>query len=142
MSKTLVALPQIVPPPNIDSNAALLTNIARFSALNPKEKLALARYFRQKELANDSTSPITTYDPATPGGDRKLVQDAQTVFGNIPNFDLMTASLAIDWANCKAVYGALPSEVDALRALVHDSCNRSEDELRRELLYLRMEIGE
>jgi hypothetical protein len=142
MPKTLVPLPQITPPPNINSNLALLTDISRFDALNPKEMLALEVYFRAKELANDASAPITTYDPSSEGALIKLVQDSKTVFGNIPTGDLKTASLVIDWANCKAVYAALPSEVDALRALVHMLAERPNDELRRILLYLRMEIGE
>jgi hypothetical protein len=54
----------------------------------------------------------------------------------------MYASLAIDWANCKAVYAALPSDVDALRALVTGSAIRPMDDLKRELLYFRLELGE
>ena len=92
----LVALPQIIPPPNIRSNQALLTNIAALNACDPKELLALARYFRQKELANDSSAPITTYDPSIAGADQKLVQDATTVFGYTrENGILMVASVAI-----------------------------------------------
>ena len=144
MPKTLVSLPQITPPPNINSNASLLTDIARFEALNPKERLAMAVYFRAKELANDASSPLTNYDPDTASNRRALVQDAQTVFGNIPTGDLAIASLAIDWANSKGVYAALPSDVDALSILAGIVAfrERSEDELRRILLYLRLEIGE
>lgn len=143
-NKILVSLPQITPPPNINSNNALLTDIARFEVLNPKERLAFAVYFRAKELANDSSSPLTNYDPDTAANRRALVQDSQTVFGNIPTGDLAIASLAIDWANSKAVYAALPSDVDAISVLdgVKSFRERSEDELRRILLYLRMEIGE
>lgn len=142
MPMTLVSLPQITPPPNIRSNQALLTNIQRFRCCNPKEVAALQRYFRAKELANDSSSPITTYDPAVAGADQKLVQDANTVFGYIATGDLPYAALAIDWANCKAVYAALPSDVDALRALVTGSAIRPLDDLIRENMYLRLEIGE
>lgn len=143
MSKTLVTLPQITPPATINSNAALLTNIQRLKALNPKEVLAISRYCRQKELANDTSSPITTYDPATALGNIKLTQDAKAVFGNIPTGDLMYAALAIDIANCKAVYSALPLDADSLRALVaNNTAVEPEDQLRRECLYLRLEIGE
>jgi hypothetical protein len=144
MSSTmrLVPLPQIIPPPNIRSNQALLTNISALRACDPKELLALARYFRQKELANDSSAPITTYDPSVPGADQKLVQDATTVFGYIAEHDLMLASVAIDWANCTAVYPSLPNDVDVLLQLVKGSMNRPIDDLKRELLYLRLEIGE
>lgn len=144
MPKTLVSLPQITPPPNINSNAALLTNIARFAALNPKERLVLQVWLRAKELANDTTSPLTTYDPATAGAVMKLIQDANTVFGHIPLGDLPLASLAIDWANCKSVYASLSSDVDTLRAganmgLLSDTSNEN---LMRMMMYLRLEIGE
>ncbi len=76
MPKTLVALPQITPPPNINSNNALLTNIERFAALNPRERLALQVWLRAKELANDTTSPLTNYDPATASKVMALIQDA------------------------------------------------------------------
>jgi hypothetical protein len=137
MSMTLVALPQITPPPNRESNAALLQNIAVLSALNPKERLALAVYFRAKELANDTTNPLTNYDPAIVGD----VQDAKTVMGSIPVGDLPIVALAIDWANSKSVYAALPSDVDTLRGLLGHLARRDDDELRRILLYLRLEIA-
>lgn len=144
MSKLLVPLPQITPPPVINSNAALLTNISRLDALNPKELLALSVYFRAKELANDSTSPISGYDPDTQANRIALKQAAQTVFGNIPDGDLRRAMVAIDWANALAVYGALSSDVDVLSALPGVVAFRelSEDELRRIAAYLRLEIGE
>ena len=144
MPKTLVALPQITPPPNINSNAQLLTDIARLEALNPKERMAIAVWLRAKELANDASSPLTNYDPATTINVIRLIQDAKTVFGNIPTGDLPRASLAIDWANCTSVFGATPSEVDLLRAVANINLlvDRPEDELVRILLYLRMEIGE
>jgi hypothetical protein len=143
-NKILVSLPQITPPPKINSNAALLTDISRFLALNPKEMLAFAVYFRAKELANDASSPLTNYDPDVAADRSALVQDAKTVFGNIPARDLRAASLAIDWTNSKAVYAALPSDVDAISVLdgVKSFRERSEDELRRILMYLRLEIGE
>jgi hypothetical protein len=144
MPKTLVALPQITPPPNIYSNNALLTDIARFAALDPRERMALQVWLRAKELANDTTAPLTNYDPATAAGLMQLIQDANTVLGNIPEGDLCRASLAIDWANCKSVYGALSSDVDVLR----NSPNMgllseiAPDNLKRIMLYLRLEIGE
>ena len=150
MAKTLVSLPQITPTPNINSNAALLTDIERMAALNPKELLAVRVYCRAKELANDTDSPLTQYDPDTASCRRALVQDSQTVFGNIPAGDLNSAigdldraEAVIDWANAKAVYASLPSDVDSLSVLtgVVDFRERSEDELRRILLYLRLEIG-
>lgn len=143
MSSTMrmIPLPQIIPPPNIRSNQALLQNISTLRACNPKQLLALARYFRQKELANDTTAPLTNYDPSTPGADQKLVQDAMTVFGYIAEGDLMLASVAIDWENCKSVYAALPNDIDTLLKLIPDSQNRPIDDLRRELLYLRLELG-
>ena len=141
MSMTLVALPQITPPPNRESNAALLQNIAVLSALNPKERLALAVYFRAKELANDTTNPLTNYDPAIVGDVTALVQDAKTVMGSIPVGDLPIVALAIDWANSKSVYAALPSYVDTLRGLLGHLARRDDDELRRILLYLRLEIA-
>lgn len=143
-NKILVNLPQIVPPPNINSNASLLTDIERFAALNPKEMMALQVWLRAKELANDASSPLTTYDPATALGMMKLIQDTQTVFGNIPTGDLKRASLAIDWANCKAVFASLATDVDALRASsnINLIVDKSEDELLRMMLYLRLEIGE
>ena len=137
----MIPLPQIIPPPNIRSNQALLQNISTLRACNPKQLLALARYFRQKELANDTTAPLTNYDPSTPGADQKLVQDAMTVFGYIAEGDLMLASVAIDWENCKSVYAALPNDIDTLLKLIPDSQNRPIDDLRRELLYLRLELG-
>jgi hypothetical protein len=130
---TLVALPQITPPPNRESNAALLQNIAVLSALNPKERLALAVYFRAKELANDTTNPLTNYDPAIVGDVTALV--------SIPVGDLPIVALAIDWANSKSVYAALPSDVDTLRGLLGHLARRDDDELRRILLYLRLEIA-
>ena len=56
----------------------------------------------------------------------------------------MRASVAIDWANCSAVYGSISSDVDALGALAGVVAFRewTEDDLRRILLYLRLEIGE
>jgi hypothetical protein len=144
MPKTLVALAQITPPPNINSNAALLTDIERFAALNPKERMALQVWLRAKELANDSTDPLTTYDPAVAGNLMKLIQDANTVFGQIPEGDLARASLVIDWFNCKTVYAALSSDVDTLRnspnmGLLSEMSN---DDLLRAMLYLRLEIGQ
>lgn len=141
MPKTLVALPQITPPPTLNSNAALLTNISRFNALNPEEKLALRVYFLATELANQATNPITTYNPTVSGATEKLVQDAQTVYGTIPTCDLETAALVIDWANAKAVFGGLSSDVDTLRQLVLHMAARSNDELNRIILYLRQEMG-
>lgn len=143
MSKTLVSLPQITPPPTIESNSALLTNIARFAALNPKEQLALRVWLNAKELANDSTSPLTTYDPATASKVMALIQAANTVFGHIPVGDLDLAALVIDWANCKEVFASLPSEVDSLRnsanmGLLSEMTN---EDLKRAILFLKMEIG-
>jgi hypothetical protein len=144
MPKTIVPLPQIIPPPNINSNAALLTNIARFEALNPKERMAMQVYFRCKELQNDTSSPLQNYNPDIQTGRIALKQDASTVFGNIPCGDLPLASAVIDWANCKAVYAAIPSEVDAIMALpgVLGFVEWSVEDLHRILLYLRLEIGE
>jgi hypothetical protein len=144
MSKTLVSLPQITPPPNINSNAALLTDIARFAALNPRERMALQVWLRAKELANDTTSPLTNYDPATASNVMNLIQDAQAVMGNIPVGDLDIAALAIDWANCKSVFASLSSDVDTLRASANMGLlsEISQDRLRRIMLYLRLEIGE
>jgi hypothetical protein len=143
MSKTLIALPQITTP-TIAARLPLETDIARLSALNPRELLALAVYLRAKELANDSSSPLTKYDPDTLAARILLKQDATTIFGPLPTGDLMRASVAIDWANCKAVYGAISSDVDALGALAGVVALRewTEDDLRRILLYLRLEIGE
>ena len=143
MPKTLIALPQITTP-TIAARLPLETDIARLSALNPRELLALAVYLRAKELANDSSSPLTKYDPDTLAARILLKQDATTIFGPLPTGDLMRASVAIDWANCSAVYGAIPSDVDALGALAGVVAFRewTEDDLRRILLYLRLEIGE
>jgi hypothetical protein len=143
MPKTLVSLPQITPPPNINSNAALLTDISRFAALNPKERLALQVWLRAKELANDTTSPLTNYDPATASKVMALIQDANTVLGHIPVGDLAIASLAIDWANCKEVFASLSTDVDTLRngsnmGLLSEMSN---EDLQRAILYMRLEIG-
>lgn len=143
MSKTLIALPQITTP-TIAARLPLETDIARLSALNPRELLALAVYLRAKELANDSSSPLTKYNPDTLAARILLKQDATTIFGPLPTGDLMRASVAIDWANCQAVYGAISSDVDTLGALAGVVAFRewTEDDLRRILLYLRLEIGE
>ena len=143
MSKTLIALPQITTP-TIAARLPLETDIARLSALNPRELLALAVYLRAKELANDSSSHLTKYDPDTLAARILLKQDATTIFGPLPTGDLMRASVAIDWANCQAVYGAISSDVDTLCALAGVVAFRewTEDDLRRILLYLRLEIGE
>ena len=143
MSKTLIALPQITTP-TIAARLPLETDIARLSALNPRELLALAVYLRAKELANDSSSPLTKYNPDTLAARILLKQDATTIFGPMPTGDLMRASVAIDWANCKAVYGAISSDVDTLGALAGVVAFRewTEDDLRRILIYLRLEIGE
>ena len=143
MSKTLIALPQIKTP-TIAARLPLETDIAGLSALNPRELLALAVYLRAKELANDGSPRLTKYDPDTLAARILLKQDATTIFGPLPTGDLMRASVAIDWANCSAVYGAIPSDVDALGALdgVVGFREWSEDDLRRILLYLRLEIGE
>lgn len=143
MSKTLIALPQITTP-TIAARLPLETDIARLSALNPRERLALAVYLRAKELANDASHPLTKYDPDTLAARILLKQDATTIFGPLPTSDLMLASLAIDWANCQAVYGAISSDVDTLGALagVVDFREWTGDDLRRILLYLRLEIGE
>jgi 4'-phosphopantetheinyl transferase EntD len=143
MSKTLIALPQITTP-TIAARLPLETDIARLSALNPRELLALAVYLRAKELANDASYPLTKYDPDTLSARILLKQDATTIFGPLPTGDLMRASVAIDWANCKAVYGAISSDVDTLGALAGVVAFRewTEDDLRRILLYLRLEIGE
>jgi 4'-phosphopantetheinyl transferase EntD len=143
MSKTLIALPQITTP-TIAARLPLETDIARLSALNPRELLALAVYLRAKELANDASYPLTKYDPDTLAARILLKQDATTIFGPLPTGDLMRASVAIDWANCKAVYGAISSDVDTLGALAGVVAFRewTEDDLRRILLYLRLEIGE
>jgi hypothetical protein len=142
MPKNLSPLPQITPPPTLSSNDALLTDISAFKGLNPREALAARVYFRMKELANDASAPLTNYDPSVPGNITALFQDSKTVFGSIPVGDLPYASLAIDWANSKAVYGALPSEVDAIRALLGNLVTRTDDELQRAAMYLRLEIGE
>lgn len=144
MAKTLSTLPQITPPPTVESNRALLNNISKLSALNPNERLALSVYCRAKELANDASSPLTNYDPDTDSNLRALVQDAKTVFGSIPTGDLPRAALAIDIANAKAVYASLPTDVDTLSALQGVVTLRtfSEDELKRMATYLRLEIGE
>ena len=144
MPKTLVPLPQITPPPNINSNNALLTDIARFEALNPQERMSLQVWLRAKELANDTTSPLTTYDPATAAALMKLIQDANTVFGHIPEGDLPLASLAIDWTNCVSVYPSLTSDVDLLRNLPNMGLlsEIAPADLKRVILYLRLEIGE
>lgn len=144
MSKTLVSLPQITPPPTLASNAALLTNIARLAALNPKELLALSVYFRAKELANDTSAPLTNYDPDVAVKLTALQQDAKAMFGSIPTGDLHRAAVAVDWANSKAVYAALSSDVDALGALQGVATLRtlSEDELKRIAAYLRLELGQ
>ena len=143
MSKTLIALPQITTP-TIAARLPLETDIARLSALNPRELLALAVYLRAKELANDASHPLTKYDPDTLAARILLKQDATTIFGPLPTGDLMRASVAIDWANCQAVYGAISSDVDTLCALAGVVAFRewTEDDLRRILLYLRLEIGE
>ena len=143
MSKTLIALPQITTP-TIAARLPLETDIARLSALNPRELLALAVYLRAKELANDASYPLTKYDPDTLAARILLKQDATTIFGPLPTGDLMRASVAIDWANCQAVYGAISSDVDTLGALAGVVAFRewTEDDLRRILLYLRLEIGE
>lgn len=144
MSKILISLPQITPPAKLADANPLLTNISRLSALNPKELMALAVYMRAKELASDSSSPLTNYDPDVLSKRIALVQDSKAVIGNIPTGDIRRASTAIDWSNCKAVYGALPSDVDTLGALAGVAYFRtfSEDELLRMALYLRLEIGE
>ena len=148
MSKTLIALPQITTP-TIAARLPLETDIARLSALNPRELLALAVYLRAKELANDTSYPLTKYDPDTLAARILLKQDATTIFGPLPTGDLMRASVAIDWANCKAIAAlssesALSSDVDTLGALAGVVAFRewTEDDLRRILLYLRLEIGE
>lgn len=135
---------QITPTPTRASNESLLTNISRLASLNPRERLALKVYLMAKELANDGTSPLTTYDPDTDSKVSALVQDSKTVFGSIPTGDIATALLAIDWANCKAVYGALSTDVDTLltKAGVARLREYSEDELVRMAAYLRLEIGE
>jgi hypothetical protein len=149
MSKILSPLPQITPPPNINSNAGLLTNIERFAALNPKDIIAMAVYFRAIELANDAASPLTNYDLSSTGATltshvNNLVQDAKTVFGNIPTGDLTKANLAIDWTNCKAVFATLSSDVDTLSTQAGFVAMRERpiDELIRIAQYLRLEIGE
>jgi hypothetical protein len=149
MAKTLVAINQITPPATIANQQPLLTNVARLSALNPKELLALAVYFRATELAHDTSSPLTNYDPTASGATLKtnltnLIQDAQALAGNIAKDDVMRASVAVDWQNAKTVYGSLASDVDTLAstAAVQVLRELSEDQLRRILLYLRLEIGE
>lgn len=144
MAKTLIALPQITPPPTTYSNNALLTNISRMRALNPKERMAMQVYFRCKELANDTNAPLTNYDPDVASKRTALVQDAATVFRAIAEGDLKIAGAVIDWANARAVYGALSSDVDTLMGLsgVLGFAEFSEDELLRMMLYLRLELGE
>lgn len=142
MAITLIALPQITPTPTRESNAALLTNIEALKCLNPREQKALRLYVRAKELANDGSSPLTNYDPATVRNIDALFQDAKTVFGNIPSGDMPLACLAVDISNCKAVYGALSYDVNTLRGLLGQIVDRSDDELDRAAAYLRLEIGE
>ncbi len=143
MPKTLVAISQITPPPNINSNAALLTDIARFEALNPRERLALQVWLRAKTLANDTDNPLTNYDPATASNVMALIQDANTVFGNIPTGDLCRADLVIDWYICKALVAGTSSDVDDLRNGTNMGLlsEMSEDALMRANLYLKLEIG-
>ncbi len=142
-NKVLVSTPQITPPPNINSNNAIVTNIERFAVLNPKERLALRVWLVAKELANDTTSPLTTYDPATASKVMALIQHANTFFGNVPTGDLEIAKLAIDWANCKEVFGALATDVDSLRAGTNMGLlsAASEDSLLRMYLYLKFQLG-
>lgn len=144
MAKTLVSLPQITPPPTTYSNNALLTNISRMRALNPKERMAMQVYFRAKELANDSSSPLTQYDPDVASKRTALVQDSKTVFWPIAEDDLRIAAAVIDWANAKAVFASLSSDVDTIMGLpgVLGFVEFSQDELLRMMLYLRLEIGE
>ena len=142
MAITLIALPQITPPPTRESNAALLTNIEALKCLNPREQKALRVYCRMKELANDASSPLTNYDPAVEANRTALFQDSKAVFGNIPTGDLPLAGLAVDIANCKAVYGALSYDVNTLRGLLGQMVDKTDDELDRAAAYLRLEIGE
>lgn len=101
-------------------------------------------YFRAKELANDTTAPLTQYDPDVASKRTALVQDAATVFRAIAEDDVKIASAVIDWANCRAVYASLPSDVDTIMGLpgVLGFAEFSLDELVRMLAYLRLELGE
>lgn len=143
-NKTLTVMAQVTPPPKIDTNRQLLSNISALAALNPKELMALAIYFRCKELANDSSSPLSNYDPVTFSKVLNLVQDSKTFLGNVPVGDLVKAGVAIDWNNCYSVYAAIGTDVETIRGLTNMSylVALSEDEMRRILLYLRLEIGE
>lgn len=142
MSMTITQITQIIPPPTLASNTILLGDIAALKALSPKELKALRVYLRSKELANDGSYPVTTYDPATPANVDKLFQDAKTMYGSIPTGDLMYAAVAVDWTNCKVVYSAVSADVNSLRGSIKAYMARTEDELDRAAAYLRLEIGE
>jgi hypothetical protein len=142
--KILTVMAQITPPPTINSNRILLSNISALGALNPKELRALAVYFRAKELAHDATDPLTNYDPATQSKVLQLIQDAKTVTGNIPTGDLMRASTVIDWFNCYTVFNTIGTDVEAIVGLTNMTylMTLPEDTLHRIALYLRLEIGQ
>ena len=140
---TLVTLDQITARAvTVESNAKLCADICKLRALDAREKLALAVYCRAKELANDGSSRVTGYEPDTAAYVAALVEDAKKFMGAIPAGDLMLASLAIDWNNCKSVAAGISADVDALRGKIQVLSQYSEDELRRMAIYLRLEIGE
>ena len=139
MPITLVRTPQITPPPNGESNANLLSNIAAIDSLNPKEKAALSVFCLAAELAN-GVNPITTYDPANLANNDVLAQDTNTVLGPIPMGDLDSASVVIDWENAMKVT-ALSADVDALRGSLRNLVQYDDATLRRMQIYLRYELG-
>ena len=148
--KTLAIISQVTPPATLASNATTLANVSALAALNPKDLLALQVFLRTIELANDSSSPVTTYNlgsgsnAAIVTAAQKLIQDAKTYMGQIPVGDLRRVSAAIDWNNAKAVSAGISTDVDTLRNMYGMSqiVDLSEDEMVRILLYLRLEIGE
>lgn len=128
---------------NTSSLRLLQSAIAAVSALNPKQLLALSAMMRAQELTSLGT--VTAYNPTTTAGIRALQQDAQTVFGSVPQFDMIRAMVAIDINNA-AWAGSISTPID-VDTLVNTSYFNylsalPDEELKRIISLLRLEIEE
>ena len=131
----------------INTNTAALqklqVNIASVSALSPKQLLALSVMMRAQELTTLGT--VTAYNPTTTAGIRALQQDAQTVFGSVPEFDMLRAMLCIDINNNVNAGGITsPQDIDTLIGTSYCQYLAAlpDQDLKRMIAYLRLEIEE
>jgi hypothetical protein len=134
-AKTLVAIAAPTIPPVRVTADNLLADVANFDCLNPIEKKALMVYVLAKQA---NANGKTDYSLSTAAILDALVQDTKAYLGGIPTNDLDSAKLAIMWQNSNTAGASNSTDVDTLRGLLSNLSNRTDDELDRMLLYLRL----